>query len=513
VGVFRTVLDGLKSRILADAAARVWNAALSFLLVPIYLRFIGVEAYGLIGVFVSLQSILALLDFGIGAGLTRELSRTTAQGGDWVRACNLTRTLEVVYWTLAGVATLVFFAAVPWINEGWLRPEKLSSSDVRAALYVGGAAIGAQWAGSFYVSGLLGLKKQRVLALVGVVSATVRSASTVVVLWTVSATVDAMLWVQAVVGLANTLVLMRVLWSNMPETVAPRKFDKALFKEVWRFATGMTGIGVTSVVLMQADKILLCKLLSLEQFGYYMLAVALAGGLYLVVAPIFSVAFPRFSDLFAKGSEHDLAEAYHVDSQILSVVLLPAACILILFSQEILFTWTGDADVADHSKWIVALLAFGNALNGLMNVPFALQLAAGWTSLAFYRNLGEIAISIPLLWELTTHYGVIGAASVWPLLGIGSLLVSQQILHAKLLQPAKWTWYWEDVGQPLLASLLLCLVFRATLPSEGRFMTAASLLMCFLIAVVAVAFSATRIRLRLSGLLRGPVAWHNPDAA
>src|SRR5574340_1190325 len=95
------LLSGLKGRILADATARIWSALLSFALVPIYLRFIVVEAYGLIGVFTSVQAILSLLDFGLGASLTRELARTSGPHGDWVRARNLTRTLELLYCGLA----------------------------------------------------------------------------------------------------------------------------------------------------------------------------------------------------------------------------------------------------------------------------------------------------------------------------------------------------------------------------------------------------------------------------
>jgi len=42
--------------------------------VPLYIKYLGVEAYGLIGIFAILQSMLALLDMGMKPTLSRELS-------------------------------------------------------------------------------------------------------------------------------------------------------------------------------------------------------------------------------------------------------------------------------------------------------------------------------------------------------------------------------------------------------------------------------------------------------
>jgi O-antigen/teichoic acid export membrane protein len=501
-GLFR----GLKGRILADAAARVWGAVLSFALAPVYLRFVGVEAYGLIGVFISIQTLLALLDFGLGASLTRELARTSGSDSDWVRARNLTRTLEVVYWGLAALAALIFFLLVPWIADKWLNPEKLTADEVRASLYVGAAAIAVQWASTLYVGGLLGLQKQQALALVGIIATTVRAAATIAVLWGISPTVQAMFWVQAVVGLVNTLVLVWLLWVSLPGPKTKPIFQAELFADIWKFATGVSAITLASLVLTQADKIILSRLLTLETLGYYVLASTLASGLYILVTPILGAIFPRLSELATPGKEADLAAFYHFASQLLSVVALPMAAVFAFFATQLLFAWTGNHQYAENATWIAILLVAGNGLNGVLNAQYALNLASGWTSLAFYVNAIGVVVFVPLLVAFFAAYGVLGAASAWPLLNLAGFLTWPQATHRFLLRTELTQWYLIDVGPALLISLLVAGSCSWIFPHPDSRIGAMTVILCSLaLSMSAAAAVAPLVRARCLQLLFGDV--------
>jgi hypothetical protein len=56
---------------------------------------------------------------------------------------------------------------------------------------------------------------------------------------------------------------------------------------------------------------------------------------------------------------------------------------------------------------------------------------------------------------MTTHYGAMGAASVWLVLNAGGVLFEIPIMHRRLLPEEKWQWYWQDVLIPLGAALLI----------------------------------------------------------
>jgi hypothetical protein len=67
-------LSKFKLNTLANYAGRFWLNLLSFLLVPVYLHYLGVEAYGLIGAFYAVISFINLLDLGLSTTVSREVA-------------------------------------------------------------------------------------------------------------------------------------------------------------------------------------------------------------------------------------------------------------------------------------------------------------------------------------------------------------------------------------------------------------------------------------------------------
>ncbi len=134
------------------------------------------------------------------------------------------------------------------------------------------------------------------------------------------------------------------------------------------------------------------------------------------------------------------------------MLILPTAIVLSLFSKEIIFLWTQNHVTAENTSLIMSLLVIGGAINSLMNLPYALQLANGWTSLAFYINLISVIVLVPIIIVLTLHLQAVGAAIAWIILNSGYVLFAIPIIHRYLLPGEKWRWYREDVGFPLLVA-------------------------------------------------------------
>jgi O-antigen/teichoic acid export membrane protein len=187
----------------------------------------------------------------------------------------------------------------------------------------------------------------------------------------------------------------------------------------------------------------------------------------LLVAPVFTAVFPRFSQLVATNNDVALRTLYHQSCQLVSVFVLPAALTLAFFAPEILLVWTRNPEVVTHAHLLVSLLVIGTALNGLVNVPFALQLAAGWTKLALCQNAITVAILMPLLVWMANHYGAVGAATIWIAVNAGYVLIAIQIMHTRLLRGERRTWYIQDVGLPLAGALCITLLGRWIFPTDA----------------------------------------------
>ena len=57
----------------------LWSVVSVYLFIPIYLTFLGPEAYGLIGFYTTLLGVLAFTDLGLTATLNREMARLSVR--------------------------------------------------------------------------------------------------------------------------------------------------------------------------------------------------------------------------------------------------------------------------------------------------------------------------------------------------------------------------------------------------------------------------------------------------
>ena len=94
-------LSRTKANIASNLAGRATGAVLGILFVPVYLRYLGVEQYGIIGFFSTIQALLLLLDGGISPTLTREVARLSRSSEQARELCDTVRTLEIPCWITA----------------------------------------------------------------------------------------------------------------------------------------------------------------------------------------------------------------------------------------------------------------------------------------------------------------------------------------------------------------------------------------------------------------------------
>ena len=456
----------LKKNIVANFGGSVWTGLMGLVFVPLYIHFLGIEAYGLIGIFATLLALFGLLDMGLSGTLNREMARLSVQDGKAREMRDLVRTLEIPYWAVGLLISVIVIVLSPFIAYHWVNAKNLSPKTVQTAIMIMGLAVAFQWPMGFYSGGLMGLQRQVLLNVINVVMATFRGLGAVLILWLVSPTVEAFFSWQIVVSVVNIGLIVFFLWRSLPHAAEKPHFRRQLLLNIWRFAVGMTGITVLVTILMQLDKIILSRMLSLEMFGYYTLASVVAMTLYRFISPVFSATYPRLTNLVALGAKEELTLLYHKSAQLVSVLLLPTAVVTALFSKQILLLWTQNSTTAEQTYLLVSILVMGTAFNGLMNIPYALQLASGWTRLTFFVNLASVLLLVPLMIVLTKWYGAVGAASVWVILNGGYIVFAIQIMHRRLLPSEKWRWYFEDVGLPFGVALLVAGTLRLILPMQ-----------------------------------------------
>jgi O-antigen/teichoic acid export membrane protein len=486
----------LQLNLVANFIGQGWTALMALAFVPLYIKFLGIEAYGLIGFYAMLQAAFQILDLGLSQTMNREMARYAAMPEKSNEARDLVRTLEIGYWAIGIVLGIVVVIAAPFIAGHWIKPGSIPVKTVQNAVMIMGIVSALQWPISFYEGGLLGLQHQVLLNSIKIGTATLGSVGAVFILWKISPTITSYFTWQIIVNGLSVALLTIFLWWSLPSSGQPSVFNLSLLRNIKRFAVGMSGIALSGIILTQMDKIILSKLLSLKMFGYYTLAgVASSVVPFLLVSPVFNALFPRFTSLVAMKEETALRTLYHQGSQLMAVLVLPVAALLAFFSHDLLLLWTGSTKTAVMASPIVSVLVIGMALNALMTLPYALQLSHGWTSIGLRINIFLIIILVPAVYFMATRYGAVGAASVWVMLNGIYLLIGAPFTHRRLLQGELFRWYGIDIIPPLAATLIVTGIGRLLMshPLQPT-MSIISLTAILLASLTAAALAAPEMR-------------------
>lgn len=506
---FTIPISRLKLNLLANFAGAGWSTLMGLLFIPLYIRFMGIEAYGLIGFYIALQGALQILDFGLSPTMNREMARYSVQPERAGEARDLVRTLEIGYWAIGLAIGAVIYALAPFIATHWIRAIALPTSVVQAAVVSMGVLSALQWPLTFYQGGLLGLQRQAALNALLIAMSTLRYGGVALILWRVSPTITAFFAWQIVVSAVQVSLITLLLWRSLPAANHAPHFQPSLLKNIWRFAAGMSGITLATLILTQVDKVILSKLLSLELFGYYTLAGVVSNGLAMIASPVFNVVFPQLSALAAIGDTEAIKRFYHRSAQIMAVIILPVAALLALFAIDVLRLWTGNLETARNTASIASLLVIGTAINNLMSIPYALQLAHGWTGIVLRIIIFLLITLVPMIIFMATHYGPIGAAAVWMVLNVIYMLIGIPLTHARLLKGEGWRWFIEDFGLPLLGVAIVAGGVRWLITSPLSTHLAIAYLPGIFIGTLSIAIlAASQIRAWIWEQLSGVVLRH-----
>jgi O-antigen/teichoic acid export membrane protein len=494
--VIKFGFSSLKLNVFSNLTANLWIAFIGIIFVPINLQYLGVEAYGIIGVFTVLQSFVWLFDFGLSATLNRELAHLSPHSDKAQEMHNLKRTIEIINWMIGISLASSFFILSPFIVKYWVNIENLPIKVVTESFMIMSVGFAVQWALGLYFNGLMGLQKHPLLNLINVVCATIRSIGAIAVLSFISTTIQAFLIWQTLIGVVQVVLLALILQRSLPAAPLRAKFDWQLIRRSKRFAAGMTGLSILGLIAEQTDKIILSKFLTLEYFGYYTLASTVTTtGILMIARSIASAIYPRFSNLISNRDEEAVKVLYHRSSQILAVLVFPATLVLTVFSFEILLVWTRNETTANNTWLLLTLLAIAAGINSTLNLPYYMQLAYGWTKPTFYTALAMLLLLTPVMLVAVIRYGAVGGAASWLLLNLVHFIATVHIMHTRILPSEKWRWYLQDLAIPFTIALTTTMIGRLFLGAQSTTIVIISIVaITLLVSYTFAALSTTTTR-------------------
>jgi len=411
----------LKRNMIANIIGSVWGFALSLLAIPLQIRLLGAEAYGLIGFIAVLQLLLVVWDFGLTSIVIREVAADREAG----RA--VARTGAAIYWIVALSVGVVVFAASNWIASNWLTVETLAPDYTAGAIRIIAVYLTFTWVISHYANILFGLNRLDVAnglriflssgAQIGGIGVLLVRADLHLLLWWLAA------W--AVIGVIAHVVALRRLF---PELSPLPALSLPVIRRIWKASFDMNVVTTATTIYTQADKVLISALLPLSALGYYNIAYKLTLGIAMIPTAVSSSTLPTLTGLAANGQPAELRAQYNRAAQLVMYLIAGATFGLVFFGRDVIALWT-TAATAENAYRVLGLLVISNLLNAATIVSYMTLLAAGKTRRLAWIYLGGLPIYLGALILFTQSGGLEGAAlafGVYSLYLLLTLLPSTQ---------------------------------------------------------------------------------------
>jgi O-antigen/teichoic acid export membrane protein len=497
-------MANVKYNIVANYLGQIWVGLIALVFIPLYIDYLGIEAYGLIALFAVMQSMFVLLDAGMTPTLNREMAKFNAGAYDAQFIRVLLHTFEMICYGLAFFVLILLWVSSSYFATQWLNVDYISTDTITNSVLIMAFIISLRLCEGIYRGSLYGLEKQVWYNLANGILATLRYVGALLVMIWISASIEAFFLWQALISLLTVLIFSIQVHRLLPKTTLPIKFSYAALIQNWKFTGGMMGITFLTMIFLQVDKVVLSRLLSLTDFGYYALAATAASVIYMIVVPATQAVYPRIVHLVSTKNFADLTELYHQLSQFIVVVISPAVMILCFFSDGVIFMWSGSAELSNHVAPLLSVLVIGTFMSSLSYIPYQIQVAEGNVGLLLRLNLIIVITFFTLIFILVPSYGAWAAAWLWIVANFSYLLVLAHFTHKNLLENEKWHWYFFDILLPLLGIVIVMLLVSllAPLPYVSRLHWLIFLLFSSSISIVISGFLAKIIRLRIYSFLR-----------
>src|SRR6266516_489186 len=293
----------LKRNILANYASQIYVTLAGIAMLPLYIRYMGAEAYGLVGFFFMLQMWFQLLDMGLSSTIAWQTARYQGGAIDAVNLRRLLRAMESIFVCIAALGATAIVTGANLIATQWLRVEALQQAEVRNSIMLMGIIVTLRWTSGLYRGVVIGFEQIVWLGCWNSIVATVRFVLVIPYFVFVGTSPTDFFRYQLAVAILELIVLVAHTYRLLPkiESTQRRPWEWQPLRGVLKFSLSIAFSISVWVFVTQTDKLVLSRLLPLPEYGYFTLAVLVASGVVLISTPISGAIVPRMTRLHAEG--------------------------------------------------------------------------------------------------------------------------------------------------------------------------------------------------------------------
>lgn len=452
----------LRHNLLANYASQIYVTIVGIVMVPLYMNYMGAEAYGLVGFFSMLQSWFNLLDVGLTPTMARETARFNGGSVDALSYRRLARVLEGLFAGVAIVGGLVLFFASDYLAKHWLNLSQLTLDETTQVLRLVAIVVALRWVSGFYRGVISGFERLVWLSSFNTLIATLRFVLVMPILIFISATPLVFFNYQLIVAVIELVGLSLFSYRLLPKIPKGYRIDMhwSAIKPVMKFSLSIAFTGSVWVMVTQTDKLILSKILPLAEYGYFTVAVLVATGISVLCNPVSGSILPRMARLQAEGQHAQLLEVYRQATQLVVVITIPVALVMSFFAEQVLWAWTGSASLIEKAAPVLRLYAAGYGVLSVSAFPYYLQYAKGDLKLHLIGNVLFVILLIPSVIWATIYHGLVGAGWAWVIANVIYFILWVPLVHKRFDFRLHSLWLKKDIVRVISTPILVIIIVK-----------------------------------------------------
>jgi O-antigen/teichoic acid export membrane protein len=348
---------------------------------------------------------------------------------------------------------LTIYFSSEWISINWLQANHLDLVLVERCIKLMGFMLAIRWFVGLHQGIIMGLEKQVWLNIYKIIINTLRFVGGLVLIMYISNDIFHFFMYQTLIAIIEFLVLRNEVYKNL----FSRKVIKSSLTELKRimpFALSIAFTTLIGVVYAQFDKLLLSHYLPLKEYGYLALVVAIQGAIMQFSGPLSKAVLPRMVSLLSNDKKDDMLILYRNSTRFISIMVSSIVGMIVAFSYELLFSWSGDMEASLWASPILSWYALGNAIFAITIFQYFLQYTYGELKYQNRFNMITPLFIIPIIFYAVSHYGAYGAGIAWFLIQALTFLFWSPFIHKKFAPNIHKHWLFYDILPPILITTI-----------------------------------------------------------
>ncbi|WP_298174545.1 flippase [Novosphingobium sp.] len=390
---------------------------LALVTVPIYLKQIGAERYGVLSLAWIILGYFGVFDLGLGRAVTQ---RIAASRGDTAEArARIIGTALVANLVIGLAGAAILLPAVYYVFQGGIGMSASLRSEAYGSAPILALALPISTTFGLLNGALIGREKFASVNAIGVVSSVLFQIVPLSAAIYLGNDLSYLLLASILARGVGTVILARECQKEFGVS-AFVKFDRAYLSQLIHYGGWVTVTGLISPLLVVGDRFFIGKALGAAAVAVYSLPTQITSRLSPLAGALGNAVFPRL----AAADMEEADRLSELGARVLYACMTAPVAFGIAVMAPAMELWLGS-ELGSPAGPVGRVMLVAAWINVFGQVPFWRLHAQGRPRAVALAHLAEIVVYIPLLLLLVAKLGLVGAA----LASLGRMAIDAALLR------------------------------------------------------------------------------------